>query len=230
MDGLDGPSSSLSPIPHHIHQWLMAVAALGFLSFVASVSLFFILVYRIVRWHMKAKRNSQFVVLILNLLLADIQQSMAFLLNTEWLRMNQIAVGTNICWAQGWFVSTGDLASGVWCFAIGLHTLASVILNYRMSMPYFLGTIASLWAFVYGMALIGVGLHPHTLFVRAGAWCWVHHDYANIRLWTHYFWIFVFEFGVFITYAAILIILFQRLRTGFYSTAEAYRVKKISNS
>jgi hypothetical protein len=182
MDGLDVPSSSLIPIPHHIHRWLRAVAALGFLSFAASVSLFFVLVYRIIRWHIKAKRSSQFVILILNLVLADIQQSMAFLLNTEWLRMNQIAVGTNICWAQGWFVSTGDLASGVWCFAIGLHTLASVILNYRMSMPYFLGTIASSWAFVYAMALIGVGLHPHNLYVRAGAWCWVHHDYANIRV------------------------------------------------
>ncbi|KAF2489032.1 integral membrane protein-like protein [Lophium mytilinum] len=225
---LDAVSSSLDPIPHHIRLWLKAVSALGFLSFFASLSLFSILLYRVVRWHIKAKRSSQFVILILNLVFADIQQSIAFLLNTEWLRLNKIAVGTRICWAQGWFVSTGDLASGVMCFAIGIHTLASVILNYRLSTRYFIATIVFLWAFVYTMALIGVGLHPYDLYVRAGAWCWVHHDFTLVRLWTHYFWIFVFEFGVVGTYATIFLILFQRLRTGYYSAAEADHVKAIS--
>ena len=167
---LDIASLSLSPIPTDIRHWLTAVVVLGFLSFFTSCSLFLVLGYRLFKWHSKAKRTNQFVILIFNLVLADIQQSMAFLLNTEWLRMNQIAVGTRICWVQGWFVSTGDLASGVWCLAIGIHTFASVIFNYRLRPLHFYLTIAALWTFVYGMALIGIGLHPHDLYVRAGPW------------------------------------------------------------
>lgn len=202
---------------------------LGFLSFFASFSLFLVLGYRLFKWHSKAKHANQFVILIFNLVLADIQQSLAFLLNTEWLRMNQIAVGTRICWVQGWFVSTGDLASGVWCLAIGIHTFASVIFNYRLRTLHFYLTIAALWTFVYSMALIGIGLHPHDLYVRAGPWCWVNHEFGQIRLWTHYFWIFVAQFGVIVTYTLIYVMLVQRIRSGGFGEAEALRAKTISN-
>ncbi|OCK83793.1 integral membrane protein-like protein [Lepidopterella palustris CBS 459.81] len=229
MSSLDEASSSLDPLPRHVKLWLRAVTALGFISFFASFSLFLLLAYRLFRWQTKAKRSNQFVILIFNLVLADMQQSMAFLLNAEWLRLNEIAVGTRICWLQGWFVSTGDLASGVWCFTIGIHTFASVILNYRLKSPHFFCTIAFLWIFIYGMAFIGVGLHPHDLYVRAGAWCWVDQNFNSIRLWTHYFWIFFYEFGVIITYAAIYVILLQRIRSGYYTSREADLAKSTAN-
>ncbi|OCL08855.1 integral membrane protein-like protein [Glonium stellatum] len=229
VQDLDVDSSSLNPIPTEIRHWLTAVVVLAFLSFFASFSLFLVLSYRLFRWHSKAKRTNQFVILIFNLVLADIQQCMAFLLNAEWLRTNQIAVGTHICWVQGWFVSTGDLASGVWCLTIGIHTLASVIFNYRLKPLYFYSTITALWIFVYSMALIGVGLHPHGLYVRAGAWCWVNHEFGQIRLWTHYFWIFVAQFGVVVTYTLIYVMLVQRIRSGGFGEAEAARARTISN-
>ncbi|KAF2192590.1 hypothetical protein K469DRAFT_553402 [Zopfia rhizophila CBS 207.26] len=226
---LDDESSSLHPIPEHIHPWLRAVVVFGFLSFVASVTLCFILIYRLIRWQIKSKRTNQFVILIFNLVLADIQQSLAFVLNVEWLRMDTVIVGTRICWAQGWFVSTGDLASGVWCFTIGLHTFASVILNYRLKTRCFFMTIAALWVFIYGVSLIGVAMHPRDLYVRAGTWCWIHHDFEDLRLWTHYFWIFLFEFGNVIIYAIIYFLLIQRIRSGYYTAMEANRAKAISN-
>jgi hypothetical protein len=208
---------------------LCAVVAFGFISFFASISLLFLLTYKLVSWKLKSRRSNQFVVLIFNLLWADIQQALAFLLNVEWLRIGSVQVESPICFAQGWLVSTGDLGSGVWCFAIGLHTFASVILDYRLKPKYFYTTIVALWVFIMSVSSIPVALYGDDLYVRSGVWCWIHHDLKELRLWTHYIWIFVFEFGTVIIYSTIYTILLHRLRGHYYSPLAATRVKSISN-
>ncbi|ORY19751.1 integral membrane protein-like protein [Clohesyomyces aquaticus] len=226
---LDPDANTLPSLPPHIHHWLRAVVTFGFLSFVTSVTLWLLLIYRLIQWQIKSKRTNQFVILIFNLVWADIQQSLAFVLNIEWLRISAVDINSPICWAQGWFVSTGDLASGVWCFTIGLHTFASVILDYRLKPRYFYATIMVLWTFIYGCSIVGVGMYGKDLYVRAGVWCWIHHNLNDLRLWTHYFWIFLFEFGNVIIYAIIYTMLLQRIRSGYYTAIEAERVKAIAN-
>ncbi|KAF2275986.1 integral membrane protein-like protein [Westerdykella ornata] len=226
---MDEVSSTLPQIPPHIHPWLRAVVALGFLSFIASVTLLVLLAYRLIQWRIKSKRSNQFVILIFNLLWADIQQSLAFLLNVEWLRLDSVVVENPICFAQGWLVSTGDLASGVWCFLIGLHTFASVILDYRLKPRTFFVAIVAMWVFIYGVSVIPVAMFEEESYVRSGVWCWIHHDLKDLRLWTHYVWIFIFEFGNVIVYAIIYTILLQRVRSGAYTPSEAKHAKAISN-
>lgn len=102
-------------------------------------------------------------------MLSDIQQSMAFALTSVYLSQDKIEVGTTTCWANGWFVSTGDLASGVFIFAIALHTYYAVVKGRRVSGKVFYGGLTCLWIFVYVMAIIGVGLDPK-IYKRAGAW------------------------------------------------------------
>jgi hypothetical protein len=183
---LDPDSSTLLQLPPNIHPWLQVVVVMGFLSFISSFSLLVLLTYRLIQWRIKSKRYNQFVILIFNLLLADIQQSLAFLFNVEWLRLNSVVVESNICFAQGWLVSTGDLASGVWCFVIGLHTFAAVILDFRLRPKYFWLMILAMWVFIYGLAVIGVGMYGKDVYVRSGVWCWIHHDLKDLRLWSHY--------------------------------------------
>ncbi|KAH8726824.1 G protein-coupled glucose receptor regulating Gpa2-domain-containing protein [Phaeosphaeriaceae sp. PMI808] len=228
MPPLD-PQSDTFPLPPNILPWLRAVVILAFLSFFASVSLLFLLAYKLVRWQIKSKKSNQFVILIFNLLVADIQQALAFLLNVEWLRVGSVVVENPICFAQGWLVSTGDLGSGVWCFAIGLHTFASVILNYRLTPRYFYATIAGLWVFTIGVSSIGAGVYGSSIYVRSGVWCWIHHSLNDLRLWTHYVWIFIFEFGNVLIYLAIYTILLTRIHSDYYTTEEAKRVKSIAN-
>lgn len=164
-------NSTLSPLPSDLRTGLIVVSVFGYLSFFSSVGLFIILAYRILRWRQKYQRfPNQFLFLIFNLALADIQQSLAFLLNSSWLAQNGVFVNSSTCFAQGWFVSTGDLASGVWCLAIGVHTFADLILNFRLTTGKFVAVIASLWTFVYACAIIGVAMHPKDYYVRAGAW------------------------------------------------------------
>ncbi|KAI8938138.1 hypothetical protein NX059_005804 [Plenodomus lindquistii] len=228
LETLDVDSRS-SPLPHDIHPWLRAVVIFGFISLVATVSLLAVLTYKLIKWRIKSRRSNQFVILIFNLLWADLQQSLSFLLNVEWLRLGWVQVDNPICFAQGWLVSTGDLGSGVWCFAIGLHTFASVILDYRLKPRTFYITVFFLWVFILGVSSIGIGIHPDHLYVRSGVWCWIHHDLKELRLWTHYIWIFIFEFGNVIIYALIYSILVHRIRNGYYTTEEAKRVRSIAN-
>lgn len=229
LEPLDASSATLAPIPPNIHYWLRAVVTLGFLSFVTSVTLLALLTYRLIRWRIKSRRTNQFAILIFNLLWADIQQSLAFLLNVEWLRLDSVVVHSPICFAQGWLVSTGDLGSGVWCFVIGLHTFASVIFDYRLPKRAFCAAIISFWIFIYGVSAIGVGMHSKDIYVRSGIWCWIHHDLQDLRLWTHYVWIFIFEFGNVLIYALIYAILLSRLRSGYYNVEQSNRVKAVSN-
>jgi hypothetical protein len=86
------------------------------------------------------------------------------------LKNNEIKVGTATCFAQGWFVSTGDLASSVFICAIAVHTFFGVVKNYRLPTTIFYLSILGLWVFVYLMALIGPVIHREDFYVRAAAW------------------------------------------------------------
>ncbi|KAH7363215.1 G protein-coupled glucose receptor regulating Gpa2-domain-containing protein [Plectosphaerella cucumerina] len=156
---------------------------------------------------------NQFLVLILNLLFADVQQALAFLLNAAWLARDGVVVGNSMCWAQGWFVSTGDLASSVFISLIAVHTYLSVVHSYHMQTWAFYTMIASGWFFNYFMAILGViitnnGADTGGLYVRAGGWCWVNRAYQDLRFALHYLWIFI-SLGV---TSALYLIVFLYIR------------------
>jgi hypothetical protein len=95
---------------------------------------------------------------------------LAFLLTAQWLAEDKINVQTSTCWIKEWLVSTGDLASGVWIFAIALHTFFAIIKGEKFSYPISLSATASLWLFIYAMAIAGVLSHRRGLYLRAVAW------------------------------------------------------------
>jgi hypothetical protein len=186
--------------------------------------LLFRLAFKFARGTSKTRRN-QFLILIFNLILADFQQSIAFMLNVEWLYKDSIQVGTSTCWAQGWFVSTGDLSSGLFTLAIALHSYADIVHDFRLSHRIFMSVIASLWTFNYLLAIASVALHPTDVFVRAGAWCWINNKYAPERLWLHYAWVIVAEFGTVVIYAATFIIIRKRVASSFYDNETKLRAQ-----
>ncbi|PMD36690.1 hypothetical protein L207DRAFT_532294 [Hyaloscypha variabilis F] len=206
-------SQTLAPLPDVLSHGLVAVSTFGLLSFFCSSSLFFYLTWRLISWRSKSDSKTppnQFLILIYNLLLADIQQALAFLLNISALRNNGIFVGTSTCFAQGWFVSTGDLASSVFICAIAIHTWMGVVKEYRLPTPAFYCCIGALWTFVYLMAAIGPIIHGHDFYVRASAWCWINDAFSIERLWLHYFWIFCSMFSTILIYLYIFAYLRKR--------------------
>ncbi|KAE9961234.1 hypothetical protein BLS_003054 [Venturia inaequalis] len=201
---------------------LIPVALLAFLSAVSSFVLLCILTWRIWSWNRRAYCMNQFVFLIYNLLLSDIQQALGFMLSAHWLSINSIDVGTGTCWAQGWLLLTGDFGSGVWSFAIGLHTFAVVIFGFKLSNKCFAACVVLCWLLTYGLAVVPVAFHPH-VFVRAVSWCWIDPKYPAMRISLHYAWIFFFEVGTVAVYLSIIFALRRRIKQNFYRSAERTR-------
>ncbi|KAK2630232.1 hypothetical protein QTJ16_001052 [Diplocarpon rosae] len=185
-------SSTLTPLPAVLSHGLVAISSFALISFLCSSFLSIYLTYRLISWHVHAEIKSspnQFLLLIYNLLLADVIQALAFLLNATALQKNGIFVHTPTCSAQGWLISTGDLASSVFTCAIAAHTFASVVKDYRLPAGKFYSCIAGAWVFFYTMGSLGPLIHGRDFYVRANAWCWINEEYPQERLWLHYVWI-----------------------------------------
>lgn len=118
---------------------------------------------------------NQFVVLLYNLLLADMHQAVAFFLNVVWVARDGIFVRTPACWIQGLFISNGDLASSCFIASIALHTYLTVVREYKPPEWILNAWIVSMWIFVYGITIAGIvstsnGKDAGGYFVRASAW------------------------------------------------------------
>ncbi|TGJ88696.1 hypothetical protein E0Z10_g126 [Xylaria hypoxylon] len=196
-----GESSTLAPLPPVVHSGSIAIIIFALASFFASLSLFLYLTYNILRWRLGTRPSisrkrrppghmfangpiefgpahdaaklageeptidaisltasdrtesprypNQFIVLFLNLLVADVHQAAAFGL-------------------------------------IGTQNGASV----------------------------------GGFFVRAGPWCWINRQYGNIRLLTHYIFIFIAIFVSWALYTAIFISLRRQYRRGDFTNGE----------
>ncbi|KAK0629695.1 hypothetical protein B0T17DRAFT_615439 [Bombardia bombarda] len=160
---------------------------------------------------------NQFLVLLYNLLLADIHQSGAFLLNAVWVGRNGIEVRKATCFAQGWLVSTGDLASSCFITAIAVHTYMAVVWHYKPPQWALYVAIVGLWVFDYLMAALGLvttnnGREFGGFYVRAAAWCWVNVKYDTHRLVLHYLFIFISLAVTSVLYLLIFLSLRKRRR------------------
>lgn len=118
---------------------------------------------------------NQFVVLLYNLLLADMHQAIAFFLNVVWVARDGIYVRTSACWTQGLFISNGDLASSCFIATIALHTYLTVVREYKPPEWILNAWIVGTWIFVYGVTIAGItstgnGRDAGGYFVRASAW------------------------------------------------------------
>ena len=90
---------------------------------------------------------------------------MAFSLTAVYLVEDKIEVGSTHCFANGFFVSTGDLASGTFIFGIALHTFYATVKGRSISNKVLYLWLVLAWVFVYGMALGTILQHQDT-YVR----------------------------------------------------------------
>ncbi|KAI5359171.1 putative G protein-coupled receptor GPR1 [Septoria linicola] len=212
---------SLEPLPPVIHRGLSAVTAFGLLSLVTTAVLFVHLAYRLMTWkHRAYARVNQYVALLVNLIFADFQQALGFVLSLQWLKDNGIFALTSTCWTQAWFLNAGDVGSGIFTLAMACHLFADIVFDYRLDYVPFLLTIIGLWVFNYILATIGVIIHPHDFYMRAGMWCWINETYMDERLWFHYVWILLTEFAVVVLYTLMFVVLWRRIKDFFYVSSD----------
>ncbi|KAI0126195.1 hypothetical protein BJ170DRAFT_463398 [Xylariales sp. AK1849] len=142
----------------------------------------------------KEQRRNPFPILIYNLLLAEMHTSLGYTLNISWVLRDGIHVGTNTCWAQGWFNNFGVLASSIFFVTISANTYLAVVWGWRPPQRTTHITIALCWILALilnsaGIVQTGNGRAEGGWFVRADAWCWTNAKYAVARLWGEWAWI-----------------------------------------
>ena len=118
---------------------------------------------------------NQFLILLYNLLVADLHQAGAFLINGIWVSRDAVQVGTSACFAQGWLISTGDVAGGLSVSAIAIHTYLTVVLNRKPPQWTVYTGVVGIWIFTYFISALPIattrsGESGGGFFVRAGAW------------------------------------------------------------
>lgn len=239
----DGDGSSLarrwefrdeSPLKGSHRSLFTAMGVIALCSLVSTLGLLSFLTYRFVYWQRYYKSplaQNQYVVLIYNLLLVDLQQAIAFLINLYWVSRGSVHFGEAACYLQGWWIQTGDPGSGLFVLSIALHTGAVVLRGRQLPFHIFVYCVIGLWTFILILGFIPVGLYGKDVFVITEAnWvsvlphdaqplkltlfspqCWLSPKYENERLWGHYFWIFLAEFGTVVLYTIMFFYLRRRM-------------------
>jgi hypothetical protein len=198
-------------------------------SAISTASLLSWLTYRLV-WKSEYQAfigYNQYVILIYNLLLADLQQALAFLITLNWLNLGRIESPSATCFAQGFLLNMGDVSSCFFVFAIALHTWYSVVLGRKITYSRFTTGILAIWAFVFLLTVLGPVMKGPNFYVNTSSWvsvllskgsvlisqCWINTEYDVDRLWFHYIWVFSVQFGTIIVYAHVFLHLRKRLQT-----------------
>lgn len=147
---------------------VLAMATIGLISFISTLSLLLFLTYRFIFWRRYYRRplaENQYVLLIYNLLLADIQQSTAFMISYYWIANDKVTFGSVPCYLQGWWIQTADVGSGLFVLAIAVHTAAIVLIGKQLTYRTFICCIIALWAFILLLGFIPVGMYGSKTFV-----------------------------------------------------------------
>jgi hypothetical protein len=194
----------INPLPAVQRRGLIAISVMALLSFLATGTLLAFITYRLIFWKSSYARYigyNQYIILIYNLILADFQQSLAFLICLRWIVTDQIKSGTAGCFLQGLWLQIGDPGSGLFVLAIAFHTFLLVVWGRKMSYRVFVSFVCGVWAFIALIVIIPLAMYGADVYVPSGAWCWINEEHETVRLWTHYIWIFLAEFGTVALYA-----------------------------
>lgn len=208
--------NSLDPLTPTFQTGLIPITILAIMSLLSVTALLAFITHRLISWRSHYREYvgyNQYVILIYNLLLADLQQSIAFSISIHWLRIGKILAPTASCFIQGWFLNIGDVASGFFVLAIAVHTWLGVVKGYKMPYKWFVTSILLIWLAALVLTVIGPAMHQDRFYTRAGGWCWISTDFSAERLWLHYLWIFIVEFGTLGIYGHVFIHLRGRIRS-----------------
>jgi hypothetical protein len=165
--------NSMDPLTPVYHNGLIPLAIFAMMSLVSVAALLGFITHRMISWRRHYRQYvgyNQYVILIFNLLIADLQQSIAFSISFHWLRINKIVASTGACFLQAWFLQIGDVASGFFVLAIAIHTWLGVVKGYKLPYIWFVVSIVSIWFFALLLTVLGPAMYQDRYFARAAGW------------------------------------------------------------
>lgn len=161
-----------SPVEGSERSLFTAMGVVALCSLGSTLGLLSFLTYRFIYWQRYYKSplaHNQYVVLIYNLLLVDMQQAIAFVISLYWVSRGSVHFGEPACYLQGWWIQTGDPGSGLFVLSIALHTGAVVLRGRQLPFHIFVYCVIGLWTFILVLGFIPVGLYGKNVFVISEA-------------------------------------------------------------
>src|SRR5436190_65569 len=175
----------ITPLTGEHRRGPIAISAVALCSLVTTGTLIAFTTHRLIFWRRYFKTYigyNQYVILIYNLLLADFQQALAFLLSLQWLAEDSVRGHTVVCFLQGWWLQVGDPGSGLFVLAIAVHTFCTVLVGRQLPHRWFVACIVGLWLFVAALVLIPTILHGYDTYSPAGIWVCLHIPLFSCRI------------------------------------------------
>lgn len=234
--GYYNPPYSLSPLPPHLRKGLVAVGSLATISLATTLVVLGMVVHRYIIWSKHAEKTStynQCIILLSNLLVADVFQALSFSISFTWFWEDGILAPSGYCYAQAGFLNFGDLASGAFVTTMALHTAYLVVKKRSVPQKVFRRSIPGIWFMAFFLTIAGPLAHGSDFYARAGNWvshslvlprhyvhsadmvfrqCWISGKYDLARLLLHYLWIFSFQASTIIIYVSLYIYLRRNSR------------------
>jgi hypothetical protein len=214
---------SLQQMNTETYNGLLAIGTMASLSMILTSTLLIFITWRMFAWksyYTTFVGRNQCVVLIYQLILADFIQSLGFIISFHWTSERRIIGPDGACFAQGWLVQMGDVASAFFVLAIALHTSSQVVLRKALSHRTFLLAILGIWLISLLLTIMAPIVGGRYVFQLAGSWvsvalprhfrylaanistkCWISAEHADLRVSIHYVWIFIVQFGSILIYA-----------------------------
>jgi hypothetical protein len=163
----------MSPLPGVLRRGLIVIILIASLSAITTFALLIFITYRLSFWRSHSSRylgNNQYIILIYQLILADLQHAMGYLISLKWLVEDKITADSWTCFVQGMWLQLANPASGLFVLAIAIHTCLAVILNQKLSYRAFVAFIICIWAFLVAMTIIPIAMHGREAMAPSGPW------------------------------------------------------------
>lgn len=165
--------NSLTGMSDSIYGGLLAIGFLATISVLFTSVLLSFITWRMISWRQHYTTfigRNQSLVLIYQLILADFLQSLGFLISFHWAANREIVGPNGECFAQGWLIQIGDVASAFFVLAIAIHTTYQIIYNRSLQYKTFVMLLLATWAFATLLASLAPMTSGRYVFLRAGMW------------------------------------------------------------
>ncbi|KAG0150746.1 hypothetical protein CROQUDRAFT_37848 [Cronartium quercuum f. sp. fusiforme G11] len=171
--------------------------------------------------------------MFMNLVFADFIQALGFGMNYVWVKKADVSCVTNdcaaVCTFQGVLIQLGDLSSAYSNLMIAIQTYVILTFSWHLPLWSAWATIPAIWVIVGALAIVaptvnGTWTGPSPFYTWTGAWCWINAEYGPLRLYLHYFWVFVAAFASIALYGH----LFLRLRLHFRTSSRTRSLGALS--
>ncbi|KAJ7500658.1 hypothetical protein B0H11DRAFT_1800569 [Mycena galericulata] len=165
----------------------------------------------------------------ISLLICDLIQSSASILNAKWIHDMAVEIGT-LCVVQGALKQISDVGLAFWTFIIALHTFCLVFLGITPR-PYVVWmTLIGGWSGIGILAMTGPALldiaHRGPFYSISGYWCWINPDYVDERTTLDYMFMFMAGTFSFVLYTLV----FFRMRGNIVVTGTRVTFRKTASS